>query len=121
MIRSSSPSLSINGVTYIARGFLATMKAEEINNTVQSATMVRVILQASVHSDILPTDDPLKITLHLKGGLSAKNTARLFERQNIYPELVTHNQILFIRGLSPFQKPNQFKKAVKSVRDQLKN
>ncbi|MBP1970330.1 lysine decarboxylase [Virgibacillus natechei] len=121
MIQSSSPSYPLIASLDIARGFLATMKAEEINNTVQSATMVRTILQASVHWDILPTDDPLKITLHLKDGLSAKNTARLFERQNIYPELVTHNQILFIHGLSPFQKPNQLKKAVKSVGEQLKN
>ncbi|WP_373894518.1 aminotransferase class I/II-fold pyridoxal phosphate-dependent enzyme [Virgibacillus sp. CBA3643] len=121
MIQSSSPSYPLMASLDIARAFLATLKAEEIDKIIRSATKVKGILGASDHWEIAPTDDPLKITLHMKNGISAKDTATLFEKQNIYPELVTHNQILFIHGLTPFQKFHKLKKAVQNTGDQLKN
>ncbi|UJL46456.1 aminotransferase class I/II-fold pyridoxal phosphate-dependent enzyme [Virgibacillus sp. NKC19-16] len=121
MIQSSSPSYPLMASLDIARAFLAIMKTEEIDNIIYSASMVREILQASDHWRILSTDDPLKITLHMKNGIAAKDIADLFEKQNIYPELVTHNQILFIHGLTPFRNFHKLKKAVQNVGDQLKN
>lgn len=121
MIQSSSPSYPLMASLDIARMFLATMEAEEIHNMTRSASIVREILQTSGYWEVLPTNDPLKITLHMKSGVSAKDTASLFEKQNIYPELVTHNQILFIHGLTPFQNFHKLKKAVQNVGDQLKN
>lgn len=35
--------------------------------------------------------------------------------------MVTHNQILFIHGLAPFQNRNQLRKAIKRVGERLKN
>ncbi|PAV28540.1 lysine decarboxylase [Virgibacillus profundi] len=121
MIQSSSPSYPLMASLDIARSFLATLKSEVIDSVLQSASKVRGILEDSDHWNIVPTDDPLKISLQLKKGTSAKEAASLFEGQRIYPELVTHNQILFIHGLAPFQKMNQLKKAVKRVNEQLKN
>ncbi|MBY7141584.1 aminotransferase class I/II-fold pyridoxal phosphate-dependent enzyme [Virgibacillus sp. NKC19-3] len=121
MIQSSSPSYPLLASLDIARMFLATMEAEDVYNITHSASTVREILHAPDNWEILPTDDPLKITLHMKSGIAAKDIAYLFERRNIYPELVTHNQILFIHGLTPFANVYPLKNAVKSVGDQLKN
>ncbi|GAB3054354.1 aminotransferase class I/II-fold pyridoxal phosphate-dependent enzyme [Virgibacillus ainsalahensis] len=121
IIQSSSPSYPLMASLDIARSFLANLKEKEIEDIIQSVTNVREVLQTSDYWKILPSDDPLKITLHVKRGYSAKDVASLFEKENIYPELATESQVLFIHGLSPFQKMNQLKKAVKTVNEQLKN
>lgn len=121
MIQSSSPSYPLMASLDIARSFLATLEKEEMEAVMKSASGVREILKSSEHWELLSTDDPLKITLHVKHGYSAKEIAGLFEERGIYPELVTHNQMLFIHGLAPFQKGKQLKKVVKAVGEQLKN
>ena len=121
MIQSSSPSYPLMASLDLARSFLAVMKREAMERFLESASKVRGILTDSEHWNEVPGNDPLKITLQMKLGISAKDAASFFERQNIYPELITHNQILFIHGLAPFQKINQLKKAVKRVNGQLKN
>lgn len=121
MIQSSSPSYPLMASLDLARSFLATLKQDEIKVILQSVSDVKRILQESEHWELLTVGDPLKLTLHIKNGITAQTVARLFEEQNIYPELTTHNQILFIHGLAPLKKLNQLKKAVKRVNEQLKN
>src|SRR5699024_6061271 len=65
-------------------------------------------------------DDPLKITLSMKKGISSALDASLFEKNGVLPELVTHNQLLFIHGLAPFHRLSELKKAVTSINDELK-
>ncbi|WP_010648956.1 aminotransferase class I/II-fold pyridoxal phosphate-dependent enzyme [Oceanobacillus massiliensis] len=121
LIQSSSPSYPIMASLDIARSFLATLKPEDVVVILQSVKGIRDILKQEAYWDILPSDDPLKITFHVKQSHSAREIATLFENENIYPELVTHNQILFIHGLSSFEKTDVLKKTVKSVMEQLKN
>ncbi|MFB4168719.1 aminotransferase class I/II-fold pyridoxal phosphate-dependent enzyme [Virgibacillus sp. JSM 102003] len=120
LIQSSSPSYPLMASLDIARLFLATMHREEINNILESAAMVKEILKAPDFWDILPANDPLKLTLHMNQGVSAKDAASLFEDQKVFPELVTHNQVLFIHGLAPFENTDYLKKAVKRIKEQLK-
>lgn len=121
IIQSSSPSYPLMASLDLARSFLATRKQEEIKDILLSVSDVKKTLQESEYWEVFLTDDPLKLTLRMKKGKSAQAAARLFEGQGIYPELATHNQILFIHGFSPFRKLNQLKKAVKRVNEQLKN
>lgn len=121
MIQSSSPSYPLMASLDIARSFLATMTKETMTDILESVEQVREALRAPDNWDILLSDDPLKLTLHVKQGFAAKEIANLFEKGGIYPELVTDDQILFIHGLAPFQKRNRLIKIVKSVCEQLKN
>lgn len=120
LIQSSSPSYPLMASLDIARLFLATMHTKKVNKIMESVAMVQEILKASDFWDILPANDPLKLTLHMKQGVSAKEVASLFEDQKVFPELVTHNQVLFIHGLAPFENIDYLKKVVKRIKEQLK-
>ncbi|AXI07520.1 lysine decarboxylase [Oceanobacillus zhaokaii] len=123
IIQSSSPSYPLMASLDIARFYLATFSQEMKDATMQSVRTVRDIMNNSEHWDILPITenaDPLKITFHVKHWRSAKEIATLFEKEHIYPELVTYNQILFIHGLSPFKELPRLKRAVNRINEQLK-
>lgn len=124
LLQSSSPSYPLMASLDIARSFLATITSARLTAVLESAGQVRKIMQSLDHCNILPVteqDDPLKLTLHAKQGISGSDVANVFEQEGIYPELVTHNQLLFIHGLAPFTKVAELKKAVGSVNEQLKN
>ncbi|WP_163969236.1 aminotransferase class I/II-fold pyridoxal phosphate-dependent enzyme [Oceanobacillus halotolerans] len=121
MIQSSSPSYPIMASLDIARAYLATRTKEDLDYVMDSVTRVKNIFQKSQHWKVIHSADPLKLTLHIKDGVSCEDAAHFFEQEGIHPELVTHNQILFIHGLAPFDKVKQLENAVKSVNDQLKN
>ncbi|CDO04899.1 Arginine decarboxylase [Oceanobacillus picturae] len=119
LLQSSSPSYPLMASLDIARAFLATMPRQDVDAVMKSVEEVKRLFEDSENWSIVPAEDPLKITLHVKH--SANEVAKLFEEQNIYPELQTDNQILFIHGLSPFSQTGTLKKAVKTVNEQLKN
>ncbi|MFC4558530.1 aminotransferase class I/II-fold pyridoxal phosphate-dependent enzyme [Virgibacillus kekensis] len=121
MVQSSSPSYPLMASLDIARQFLATMKTEEVNKILVSVEQVSHILQATDYWEIHPSNDPLKITLQMKKGKSAKATADFFEEEGIHPELVTYKQLLLVHGLAPFKNTSRLKKAVKHVNERLKN
>ncbi|MCP8618150.1 aminotransferase class I/II-fold pyridoxal phosphate-dependent enzyme [Salirhabdus salicampi] len=114
MLQSSSPSYPLLASLDLARYFLANLTNKDIEATLQSIESVRKIFKEGKHwyvENTLPTvHDPLKVTLHVKN--NGKEIARLFERYNIYPELHTKDQILFIHGLTPFNQQNQLRQAV---------
>src|SRR5699024_10319997 len=120
MVQSSSPSYPIMASLDISRYFLASMHFQKIQEVVESAVQVKKRLQAADHWQLVPSDDPLKLTLQVKKGISAKETAALFEQEKVYPELITHNQILFIHGLAPFAHIKRLEKTIKTVNGQLK-
>ncbi|MFC2948804.1 aminotransferase class I/II-fold pyridoxal phosphate-dependent enzyme [Virgibacillus sediminis] len=124
MIQSSSPSYPLLASLDAARAYLAALQEQDISHIKESVRKVREILTASNCWNILPEtplDDPLKITLHVKHDIPAQDIASLFEAQGIYPELASHNQVLFIHGLAPFNELDRLEKAVKSINERLKN
>lgn len=123
IIQSSSPSYPLMASLDIARFFLAKLESNDIERILRSVNEVRTILDKCEAWNVLPIevqDDPLKITLHVKQSYSVQDVARLFEEENLYPELTTHNQLLLIHGLEPFNKQTQLQKIVKRVGEQLK-
>ncbi|MGY0694501.1 aminotransferase class I/II-fold pyridoxal phosphate-dependent enzyme [Virgibacillus sp. FSP13] len=123
MLQSSSPSYPLMASLDIARAFLASITSVQIEAMKESVNQVRHIFQSTEMWDLLPvaeSDDFLKITLHMKQGISGYEVAHKFEEAGVYPELATHNQVLFIHGLQPFQQMKRLKKVVKSVDGQLK-
>ncbi|MBP2078555.1 aminotransferase class I/II-fold pyridoxal phosphate-dependent enzyme [Oceanobacillus polygoni] len=124
IIQSSSPSYPLMASLDIARFFLAQLQIDDIERILESVNKVRSILDGCDACNILSIeeqDDPLKITLHVKQSYSIQDMARLFEEENLYPELTSHNQLLLVHGLAPFEKRKQLQKIVKSVGEQLKN
>jgi len=121
MLQSSSPSYPIMASLDLARSFLANLTAHNLALILESAHQVSNMLDSSDYWDVLWADDPLKITLQVKHGMTGKKIADLFEAQGIYPELSTHTQVLFIHGLAPFDKFNHLKNAVGHIGTQLKN
>jgi len=123
IIQSSSPSYPLMASLDLARFFLESLTKKEIEEAFESTNHVRNILAEGDAWWVLPTsadDDPFKITLHMKPNFSARTAAAVFENEGIYPELTTHNQILFIHGLAPFPSADRLKKTVKRVGEQLK-
>ncbi|HLR61167.1 MAG TPA: aminotransferase class I/II-fold pyridoxal phosphate-dependent enzyme [Lentibacillus sp.] len=121
MIQSSSPSYPIMASLDLVRAFLANLSARDLELIVESARETSEIFDFSDYWDVLPADDPLKITLQVKPGITGGEIAGLFERKGIYPELSTNHQVLFIHGLVPFAAFNQLKKAIIDIGAQLKN
>lgn len=123
ILQSSSPSYPLMASLDIARAFLAMLPPEKLIAVLQSVAQVKKVLERCDGYNVLPVtaqDDPLKITLHVKQGISSSAVAAIFEQAGIYPELITHNQLLFIHGLGPFNKLTELKKAMESGNEQLK-
>ncbi|WP_010531240.1 aminotransferase class I/II-fold pyridoxal phosphate-dependent enzyme [Lentibacillus jeotgali] len=121
MVQSSSPSYPIMASLDLARAFLANLTSDDLELILESACEVSDIFDSSDYWDVLPADDPLKITLEAKPGITGGMIADLFEQQGIYPELSTNHQVLFIHGLAPFTQFDQLKKAIRQIGAQLKN
>ncbi|QKY70870.1 aminotransferase class I/II-fold pyridoxal phosphate-dependent enzyme [Lentibacillus sp. CBA3610] len=121
MIQSSSPSYPIMASLDLARYYLANLPAYDMALILDSARQVRAILDSGQCWDLLSSDDPLKMTLQAKPGISGNTIAGLFEQEGIYPELSTHHQLLLIHGLGSFTETNKLKNAVKRITAQLKN
>ncbi|SEU07031.1 lysine decarboxylase [Salinibacillus kushneri] len=103
VLQSSSPSYPLMASLDLARYFLAHLSKEEVKEIVQHVGAIRAKLNEASLWNVLPAkkqvDDPLKITLHMKSGMDAKEVMYVFERENVYPELATTNQLLLISGL----------------------
>lgn len=123
MLQSSSPSYPLLASLDIARYFLANLTSEDIEKTLQSVNEIRSMLESLPYCEVLPIikgDDPTKLTLHVEG-ISGYEIAKLFEQAGIYPELATHNQVLFIHGLHPFNRLDDLKKSLNRLKLQLKS
>ncbi|MFD1039907.1 aminotransferase class I/II-fold pyridoxal phosphate-dependent enzyme [Virgibacillus byunsanensis] len=123
MLQSSSPSYPLMASLDIARSFLANMNPEQVDEVLTSTKQFRQLMQESDLWRVIPmeeNDDPLKLTIHINQGLSGEDVAKMFEQEGIYPELTTHNQVLFIHGLAPFKQFSKVKQALKRINERLK-
>lgn len=121
MIQSSSPSYPLMASLDVSRAFLATRTTTELQAILESSQTVEDLFTDSPYWKIIPTDDPLKITIQASDGTAAKEIASTFEKLGVYPEIVTDRQILFIHGLQIFTEINRLKKVIKTVKEKLKN
>lgn len=121
MLQSSSPSYPLLASLDLARQFLATMNRDKLKEILQSAAKLRRLFKQMEQWDVLPSDDPLKLTLHFKNGVNGYEAATLFEQAGIYPELATYNQLLFIHGLDAFASFSKLEQMLKEINDQLKS
>lgn len=105
MFQSSSPSYPIMASLDIARCYLATFTQEKLANSFAYVKEIREVFQSYPLWEVLPSepgiDDPFKVTLQVKEIYDAQLVSQLLEKEGIYPELVTDNQILLILGLEP--------------------
>lgn len=123
VIQSSSPSYPLMASLDLARMHLATRSLDDIQQMIEDAAKVREMLAGLPFSRVLPLrggDDPLKVTLHLEG-ISGLQALKIFENAGIWPELATDNQVLFTLGTDSFKGFEEFKKALQSANEQLKN
>ncbi|WP_047980695.1 aminotransferase class I/II-fold pyridoxal phosphate-dependent enzyme [Ornithinibacillus contaminans] len=120
MLQSSSPSYLVMASLDSARAYLATRTENDRENILTSAHQVKRMFQHGEHWEVVTSNDPLKITLQMKDGLSGFAVADAFEAHGIYPELATDRQVLFIHGLKGFEKSEKLQKTIKSLNEQLK-
>ncbi|MDC3414891.1 aminotransferase class I/II-fold pyridoxal phosphate-dependent enzyme [Aquibacillus sp. 3ASR75-11] len=120
LLQSSSPSYPILASLDLARHFLANQKVEVIHDVHKSVKKVKNILSNGLFWNILESDDPLKIILQVNKGYNGREVAYLFEQEKIYPELSTHDQLLFIHGLEPFENWSFLSNAIDNIVERLK-
>lgn len=120
MLQSSSPSYPIMASLDAARFYLAELSKEKIQGVLNSVEEVRNIFSQASFWEWIPSDDPLKLTFHVKHGYKINEIETMFENHGIYPELTTENQFLFIHGLAPFVQQDYLKKTIQLVEEQLK-
>lgn len=120
ILQSSSPSYPIMASLDVARYYLAQLSKEKIQGIINSVEEVRNIFSQASFWKWIPSDDPLKLTFHVKHGYEINEIETMLENHGIYPELTTENQFLFIHGLAPFVQRDYLKKTIQLVEEQLK-
>src|SRR5699024_9106794 len=123
MLQSSSPSYPLLASLDVARAFLQSLGREDIRSILVSVDTLRdklSTLSCTTVKTPSASDDPFKITLHMKKGYSGKAVAALFEAEGVYPELATESHILFIHGLAPFNRFAKMDSILKNVQEKLK-
>ncbi|MDC3417956.1 aminotransferase class I/II-fold pyridoxal phosphate-dependent enzyme [Aquibacillus salsiterrae] len=124
MLQSSSPSYPLLASLDLARAYLATISQETIEEIKKSIIEVRDLLRKGKQWDLIPfregLDDPLKITVQLKNGYDMGNVTRLLEENGLYYELASHNQILFIHGLHPYEQITKLEQTIENINSHLK-
>ncbi|WP_226038394.1 aminotransferase class I/II-fold pyridoxal phosphate-dependent enzyme [Aquibacillus saliphilus] len=124
MLQSSSPSYPLMASLDLARAYLADIVIDDLLEIQASVDRLRNVLSKSSYWQVVETvrgvDDPLKVTIQVNEGYTGSGVAELFENQQIYPELSTHNQILFIHGLTSFCEWDQLIEAIEKINEQLK-
>ena len=122
MLQSSSPSYPLMASLDIARYYLASLAKESMEEIIQCVNKVGELFQtASDKWKLVPSNDPLKLTIQPIDGYTAKETANLFESLGVYPELVTDRHVLFILGLHPFTEWKRIKNVLNIIDEKLKN
>ncbi|GAA0439183.1 aminotransferase class I/II-fold pyridoxal phosphate-dependent enzyme [Lentibacillus halophilus] len=120
MLQSSSPSYPIMATLDLARFYLASLTNRDVTTITDSAAQMKAILEDSWAWSILESDDPLKITIQTKAGITGNVLARALEQEAIYPELSNHNHVLMVHGLTPFTGMVHLKNAITRIGTQLK-
>ncbi|MCT2534284.1 aminotransferase class I/II-fold pyridoxal phosphate-dependent enzyme [Aquibacillus koreensis] len=124
ILQTSSPSYPLMASLDLARFYLATITSSQMDELLISIDRFRDVLGNSSFWKVLDyqsgVDDPLKVTIQLNNGWNGYDIAKLFERERLYPELATHNQILFVLGLSPINRWEEIQVGIQNINEQLK-
>src|SRR5699024_4556805 len=92
-----------------------------IEKVMSDAEKITSLFAKSDGWDVMPTDDPIKLTIQMKKGYAVKDLEEIFMSHGIYPELTTERQILFILGLFPFTEWKRLEKVLQYANKALKN
>jgi len=123
VIQSSSPSYPLLASLDLARLYMASMTRAELENLLTYVNRVRAAFAELACSRVLQLqdgDDPLKLTLQLDPGLNGHKAMAAFEQAGLWPELATHDQILFVLGLGAKETFEDLKKALHTANERLK-
>ncbi len=124
IFQSSSPSYPLMASLDLARHYLASFsQADKSNLLTYIEGLRKVWSEASRYWDLLPSgysDDPLKLTLEVRGGLSGFQVAEILEDHHLYPELATEKQVLLTIGLAPTIHLHKLHERLEEVNCQLK-
>ncbi len=108
MLQSSSPSYPIMASLDAARHYVSQLEKKDIQAILESIGQFLQSLQAiehirAVHSE-LPNyeQDPLKVIVQSKVGISGFELQKQLERQAVFTELADENNVLFVMPLAPF-------------------
>ncbi|MFD2923431.1 aminotransferase class I/II-fold pyridoxal phosphate-dependent enzyme [Halobacillus naozhouensis] len=124
VFQSSSPSYPLMASLDLARHYLASFEQADKGNLLTYIDGLRQVWSdASGYWRLLPTgywDDPLKLTLEARGGLSGFQLAEVLEAQHMYPELATEKQVLLTTGLAPTVNLDKLQERLEEVNCRLK-
>ena len=99
MLQSSSPSYPIMGSLDLARGYLASFTIEDQNQLIKRISDFRGELGKLgtirvLEAPLGTSADPLKVVIQSTTGLSGFQLQKLFEGENLYPELADPYNLL---------------------------
>ncbi|MDX8047511.1 aminotransferase class I/II-fold pyridoxal phosphate-dependent enzyme [Gracilibacillus sp. S3-1-1] len=120
MLQSSSPSYPIMASLDLARYYLATYTEEKSNRLFQYVNSIRACFQESEAWIVEENADPLKLSLRIQRGYQCKAVKQLFEKEKLYPELITDTHILFVFGLEPTVELSLLEEKLIRIKDSLK-
>lgn len=122
MVQSSSPSYLLLASLDLARYYLANYSNKMYEDITLFVDKARQLLEQSSFWLVESKDnsDPLKCTLQATGK-TTKIIQQAFERNGIFPELVTENHLLFVFGLQPSFSLEKLEEVLKDINEELNN
>lgn len=122
MVQSSSPSYLLLASLDLARYYLANYSNKMYEDITLFVDKARQLLEQSSFWLVESKDnsDPLKCTLQATGK-TTKQIQQAFERNGIFPELVTENHLLFVFGLQPSFSLEKLEQVLKDINEELNN
>ncbi|MFC4389286.1 aminotransferase class I/II-fold pyridoxal phosphate-dependent enzyme [Gracilibacillus marinus] len=119
MLQSSSPSYLMMASLDIARHYLALYTYEKYKDVTKYIHQVKQLFQEIENWLVEISDDPLKIILK-PNHTSTKLIAQLLEEEQLYPELITNQDILLIFGLEETVAISELEKRLDRIKQKLK-
>lgn len=120
MLQSSSPSYPIMGSLDLARGYLASFTIEDQNQLIKRISDFRGELGKLgairvLEAPLGTSADPLKVVIQSTTGLSGFQLQKLFEGENLYPELADPYNLLMTLPLVKEEQDFPFKEIIKKI------
>ncbi|MBX0359888.1 aminotransferase class I/II-fold pyridoxal phosphate-dependent enzyme [Halobacillus sp. Nhm2S1] len=119
MLQSSSPSYPLMASLDVARAYLASWNSSDKKELFSFLEQVKSLFSSYDYWDVKTTNDPLKLTLEVRGGTGFE-WADALDAVGIVPELATTNQILLVFGLAPSMDLMLLKERLNTLDSQLK-
>jgi arginine/lysine/ornithine decarboxylase len=98
-LQSSSPSYPLMASLDIARSYLGTYNIEDLDFLQKEIESFRNVVQNVDKVDLLKANDPLKMTLSVRGRMSGFKLQSILESHGIFTELADPYNVLFVLPL----------------------